>query len=73
MTFMVSLPYLKCKERYDMAHKISDACTNCGTCDSECPTEAIAEKDGKRAIDAEKCVDCGACIGACPVEAIAGE
>jgi ferredoxin len=53
-----------------MAYKISDACTNCGSCDSECPTEAISEKDGKRAIDASKCVDCGACAGICPVEAI---
>jgi ferredoxin len=56
-----------------MAYKISDACTNCGTCDSECPVEAISEKDGKRFIDKEKCVDCGACSGVCPVEAITGE
>ena len=52
-----------------MAHKVNDACVNCGACDSECPVGAIAEKDGKRAID-DKCVDCGACIPACPVEAI---
>jgi len=56
-----------------MAYKISDACTNCGSCDSECPVEAISEKDGKRVIEAEKCVDCGACAGTCPVEAIASE
>jgi ferredoxin len=56
-----------------MAYKISDACSNCGACDSECPTEAISEKDGKRTIDASKCVDCGACQGTCPVEAISGE
>ena len=53
-----------------MAYKISDACTNCGACDSECPTEAITEQGGKRAIEADKCVDCGACAGACPVDAI---
>jgi ferredoxin len=56
-----------------MAHKISDACTNCGTCDSECAVEAISEKDGKRVINAETCVDCGACLSACPAEAIAAE
>ena len=56
-----------------MAYKVSDACTNCGTCDSECPTEAISEKNGKRFIDPSKCVDCGACSGVCPVEAIASE
>ena len=55
-----------------MAYTIGDACTNCGACDSECPTEAISEKNDKRSIDAEKCVDCGACVGACPVEAITG-
>jgi ferredoxin len=56
-----------------MAYTISDACTNCGSCDSECPVEAIVEKGGKRAIEAEKCVDCGACSAACPVQAITGQ
>jgi len=54
-----------------MAYKIdADACTNCTVCDSECPVEAIIEKDDKRWIDADKCVDCGACVGVCPVDAI---
>ena len=56
-----------------MAYKVGDACTNCGACESECPVEAISEKDGKRVIDREKCVDCGACSTACPVETITGE
>ena len=55
-----------------MAYKITDACVNCGACDSECAVEAISEKDGKRWID-DKCVDCGACVSACPVEAIVQE
>ena len=55
-----------------MAYKITDACVNCGACDSECAVEAISEKDGKRLID-DKCVDCGACVSACPVEAIVQE
>jgi ferredoxin len=54
-----------------MAYKISDACVNCGACESECPAEAIAEKDGARVIDAAKCMDCGACASACPTDAIA--
>ena len=53
-----------------MAYKISDECVNCGACDSECPTDAISEKDGKRYIDPAKCQDCGACAGACPTDAI---
>jgi Fe-S-cluster-containing hydrogenase component 2 len=57
-----------------MAYKVNEAtCTNCGTCGSECPVEAISEKDGKHWIDAEKCVDCGSCSAVCPVEAITGE
>ena len=56
-----------------MAYIISDACTNCGTCDSECAVDAIIEKDGKRVIEKDKCVDCGACSAVCPIEAITGE
>ena len=57
-------------ERCKMAYKVGDACVNCGSCDSECPVEAIVEKDGKRYIEPGKCQDCGACAGVCPVEAI---
>jgi ferredoxin len=60
-------------ERCNMAYKIGDACVNCGSCDSECPVDAISEKEGKRWIDAVKCQSCGACAGVCPVEAISEE
>jgi ferredoxin len=53
-----------------MAHKISDACVSCGSCTAECPSDAIAEKDGQYQIDAAKCTDCGSCVSACPTEAI---
>ena len=54
-----------------MAHKIDEnECVNCGACVSECPPEAIVEKDGKHWIDPEKCLDCGVCVGACPTSAI---
>jgi ferredoxin len=52
-----------------MAYKISDACIACGSCQAECPAEAISEGDGKYVIDPEKCVECGACAGVCPVGA----
>jgi ferredoxin len=54
-----------------MAYTISDECVNCGSCDSECPVEAISEGDGKRVIDPAKCTDCGSCAASCPTEAIA--
>jgi len=61
------------QERYIMAYKVTDACVNCGSCDSECAVSAISEKDGKRFIDSAACVSCGACAGACPTEAIVEE
>jgi NAD-dependent dihydropyrimidine dehydrogenase PreA subunit len=53
-----------------MAHKVTDACVNCGACEGECPVQAISEKNGARWIDPAKCIDCGACAAACPTEAI---
>ena len=53
-----------------MALSISDDCTNCGACESECPVEAISEKNGKREIDPDTCTECGACADVCPVDAI---
>ena len=52
-----------------MAYVISDDCIACGTCMSECPSDAISEGDIYK-IDADKCVDCGTCADACPTGAI---
>ena len=53
-----------------MAYKITDSCTNCGSCGGECPVGAISEASNARAIDEDKCISCGACAGTCPSEAI---
>ncbi|MCL2634827.1 MAG: 4Fe-4S binding protein [Oscillospiraceae bacterium] len=53
-----------------MAYIIKDGCISCGACAPDCPTDAIAEGDGKYVIDAEKCIDCGVCVGSCPVDVI---
>ncbi|MDR1127086.1 MAG: 4Fe-4S binding protein [Treponema sp.] len=53
-----------------MAYQISDACVNCGACESECPAGAISEKSDVRWIDPSLCADCGACVSACPADAI---
>ena len=53
-----------------MAYKITDACISCGACAAECPTDSIAEGNGKYEINAGTCVDCGACAGTCPNDAI---
>ncbi len=52
-----------------MAYVISDDCTACGTCVSECPVDAI--KEGEiYSIDANACTDCGSCESVCPASAI---
>lgn len=57
-----------------MAHKIDPAtCISCGTCEPECPVDAISEGDDSYIIDADECIDCGACADVCPVDAISEE
>ena len=57
-----------------MAYVITDECVSSGTCEAECPSEAISQGEDKYVIDADACVDCGTCADACPTEAIvAGE
>ncbi len=52
-----------------MAYVISNDCIACGTCMTECPSEAISEGDIYH-IDPDKCVECGTCADACPTGAI---
>ena len=56
-----------------MSYKITDDCIMCGTCEEECPAEAIKEGDPKYVIDPDKCTDCGTCAEVCPVEACVSE
>ena len=53
-----------------MAYVISEECVSCGTCEPECPVEAISQGDTTYVIDADKCTDCGSCAEVCPVECI---
>lgn len=66
---------MKLKEREGevMAHRIvGGECINCGSCQSECPTEAIIEQSETYVIKAELCNDCGSCKEVCPQECIKG-
>ncbi|MGN1042559.1 MAG: DUF362 domain-containing protein [Christensenellales bacterium] len=56
-----------------MAYVISDNCINCGTCEGECPVNAISAGDEKYVIDPEVCISCGTCASVCPNEAISEE
>ena len=48
-----------------MAYVISDDCIACGTCISECPSEAISEGD-IYSINPDLCTECGTCADVCP-------
>ena len=58
-----------------MAYMITDECILCGSCEAECPNEAISEGDDLYVIDAAKCTECVGfydskqCYEVCPVEA----
>jgi Pyruvate/2-oxoacid:ferredoxin oxidoreductase delta subunit len=48
----------------------AEVCTDCESCRSRCPMDALATVDGKTAVDQGRCIGCGACVGACPSEAL---
>ena len=58
-----------------MAYKITEDCASCGSCELECPNQAISEGDTTYQIKPELCTECvGAfkqskCAEICPVDA----
>lgn len=54
-----------------MAYRIDEnTCISCGSCEGECPVQAIEQGDVAYEIDEDACIDCGSCAAVCPVEAI---
>ncbi|MCK5833339.1 4Fe-4S binding protein [bacterium] len=56
-----------------MPHRITEECISCGSCEAECPVDAISEGEDTYVINPELCTDCGACTEVCPVDAIVAE
>lgn len=59
-----------------MAYAINpEICTGCGSCESECPNEAISHKKKLYKIDPDKCTECEGlagptCVSVCPNGAV---
>jgi len=58
-----------------MAMKIlTDLCTSCGDCETECPTASISVKKGLYIINAGECTECEGdfakpqCVKVCPIK-----
>lgn len=53
-------------------HAVVDAelCTECETCRSRCPMDALRSVDGATAVDLDRCIGCGLCVSTCPAEAL---
>jgi electron transport complex protein RnfB len=48
----------------------AELCSECGTCHSRCPMEALSSGDGATAVDLDRCIGCGLCVCTCPTEAV---
>ena len=59
------------KARKDMGEKYVDAslCTECGTCEKQCPYEAI-RLEPKPVFELDQCYGCWRCYNRCPEQAI---
>ena len=55
------------KEKTTMAYNITDKCICCGTCEVNCPVQAITKGKEKYEIDPKTCISCGLCASVCPV------
>ena len=54
-----------------MAHIIiCEECISCGSCENECPSQAIKEAENCYVVEPSKCNDCGSCREVCPQECI---
>jgi ferredoxin len=49
---------------------VGEGCTSCGTCASNCPSEAIFIQHGGARIDHSQCIRCFCCQELCPERAI---
>ena len=62
-----------------MAMKITEECISCGSCETVCPVNAIAEGSDIYVIDPALCIECAGhfdtpqCADICPVDCIVAD
>lgn len=47
-----------------------ELCTECASCHSRCPMEALGTASGATAVDLGRCIGCGVCVSTCPTDAV---
>jgi Pyruvate/2-oxoacid:ferredoxin oxidoreductase delta subunit len=47
-----------------------DLCSECATCQSRCPMDALDSAEGPTTVDRHRCIGCGLCVTTCPSEAL---
>ena len=47
-----------------------ELCTECETCHSRCPMDALDSSNGATRVDHHRCIGCGLCVTTCPSEAL---
>jgi electron transport complex protein RnfB len=47
-----------------------EVCTECETCQSRCPMDALDSTNGATRVDDHRCIGCGLCVPTCPSEAL---
>ncbi len=47
-----------------------ELCTECETCQSRCPMDALDSSNGATRVDLHRCIGCGLCVTTCPSDAL---
>ncbi len=49
---------------------VAGECSECETCRTRCPMEALGGEEGAPVVDLDRCIGCGLCVSTCPTGAL---